>query len=103
MNVGDATVLRILDRDDRLARSTILHRVECILEAEAGKGQRIWARFGSGTVGVRPGRSLEGDRARASIAGIVRETLDEMKTAAAKVVDDGEGGAWETAHHCPRC
>jgi len=41
VDIGDAAVLRVLDRDDRLAGAAVLHRIQRILEGEARQRQAM--------------------------------------------------------------
>jgi hypothetical protein len=56
MDIGHAAVLRILDRDDRLAGAPVLHRVERVLERKARQRQAIGHHFQRGAVRIGAGR-----------------------------------------------
>ena len=56
MDVGDAAVQRILDRDDRAIGAAVLHRVDRVLEVEAGQRQPV----GKGLAAPRHGELAPG-------------------------------------------
>ena len=63
VDVGDAAVERIFDRDDRMRGATVLHRVERILECEARQRQPVGEGFLRRDMAIGAGRALKGDRA----------------------------------------
>src|SRR3546814_2527992 len=69
MNVGDAAVQAVLDRDDRAVDAPFAHRVDRVLERIAGHRQRIRVIFARGEVAVRAGRALQ----RQSASGLRSE------------------------------
>lgn len=84
VDVGDPAVLRILDRDDRRPRPAVLHRLQRVLEAEAGERGEIGARFGRRAVRIGAGRTLEGDRARRIGGSDALHPLDDFEGRAGK-------------------
>src|SRR5580658_7413572 len=62
MDVGDAAVLRILDRDHRPLGAAFAHGGEDILERDAWQSWDAGKHRPAGHVGIRPQRALEGDR-----------------------------------------
>ena len=63
MDIGDPTVLRILDRNDCAPRAPIGHRIERILERKARQRQAIGRGFQRGAVRIGARRALKGDGA----------------------------------------
>ncbi len=63
-HVRDAAVQTILDGDDRPVGAGVAHRVDRILEAEAGQRQRVARIVHRGEMRIGARRALEGERAR---------------------------------------
>jgi len=87
MNVGDAAMLRILDRNDRPVGAAFLHRVQRVFKAETGQRQTIGRIFQRGAVAVAPRRALKGDGAGGIGGG-----------SGGHGVDQGDGGGGKTVH-----
>ena len=96
MDVRHPAVLRILDRDDRPRRQPVLHRVECILEAEAGQWQALAVIFERSPVSVAPRCALERDREARIGGGGAGQFIDQGEGGGGKRVHDRRGayGAW---------
>ncbi len=63
MDVRHAAVQRILDGDEGAGGAAVIHRVEGILEAEAGERQAVRETPLHRDMGVRARRALKGDGA----------------------------------------
>ncbi len=79
MNVGDAAVLRILDRDDRARGASVLHRVERVLEGEARQRQAGGRVLERGAVAVAARRALQRHRAGRIGGGGGGHRLDQLQ------------------------
>ena len=86
VDVRDAAVLRVLDRDDRARGAAVLDRIERILEAEAGQRQAVGRIFERGPVRIGARRALEGDRARRIGGGGLGHLLDQREGGLGKAV-----------------
>jgi hypothetical protein len=64
MNVGDAAMQAVFDRNDRAVDAPVAHRLDRILEAVAGQRQRLRVEFARRKVAVRAGRALKGQPPR---------------------------------------
>ena len=64
MDVGDAAVQAVLDRNDRAVDAAFAHGVDRILERIAGHRQRVRVIFARGEVAVRARRALKRQSAR---------------------------------------
>jgi hypothetical protein len=69
VDVGDAAVLRILDRDDRLAGASVLHRIERVLERKARQRQAAGQRVHRRAVRIGARRALKRHGARGFAGG----------------------------------
>ena len=69
-----------------IARSglAVLHRIERILEAEAGQRQALGIVFERGAVAVAAGRALKGDGARGILRGGAGHLLDKGESGLGK-------------------
>ena len=65
------------------------HRVERVLEAEAGQRQAVGRELERGAMRVAAGRALEGDRARGIGGGGGGHCLDESERGSGEAVHDG--------------
>ncbi|SUJ26067.1 Uncharacterised protein [Sphingomonas paucimobilis] len=77
MDVGDAAMQRIFDRDDRAVGLARLHSLQRVGEIEAGQRQTIGKGLDGGDMAVGARRPLERDGARgwASAAWVIASTI----------------------------
>ncbi len=87
MDIGDAAVERILDRNDRAVGAAVLHRVDRIGKVETGQRQAVRKCLGRRDMAVGAGRALKRDRAR----GLRHRGLGHPR-------DDRTGGGGEVFH-----
>ncbi len=61
MDVGDAAMQRVLDRDNRQIGLAVAHRRDRILEGGTGNGLGLRQGLARGQIGIGPGLALKGD------------------------------------------
>ena len=64
VDIGDAAMLRIFNRDDRAGSAAILDRLECVFKAEARQRQAGRIAFQRSAVAIAARRALKGEFSR---------------------------------------
>ena len=59
VNVRDAAVQAVFDRDDRAVDAAVAHGIDRVLKSIAGQRQRVCVIFSRGEVAVRTRRALK--------------------------------------------
>ena len=87
MDISNAAMLRILDRNNRAASFTGLYLLQRVFKAKAGQRQMLGASFHRRTMRIRTRRALEGNR----VIGISRGRF-------AHFFNHSEGRGGKTVH-----